>query len=321
MKVNYKGLLDMEFISEEASLATQFFKSVLESDKEVVAVPQPVINAPISTTEFLKQQEEHRRIMAEKERSISDLTNRLNQATTNYNNIKKQLEDTKINTKKEWERQDELDEAYVTIKNKTAEIINLQRKVEELKNQPNMYTSGMADALKSEGLISDEEHQKALNNITMGKGVNTYWDDFSTYVDNYVPCPILVTDFGKYSVVNCTPHPVTLSGKNGVITIGPSEVCTRLEMDQKEVELPGSDLPLVVESKGKLINVPMRQPRTLYVVSRIVFDVSVDREDFICPNTIKATKSNGQVVSVPTFICRKELIMKAEEEMELNGQK
>lgn len=316
MKVQFKSL-NMEFSHDEGILAGEFFEKVLEADNKL-QVPAPVTNIPYSNEEILKQQNEFKSQISEKERSIADLNNRLQQAVNNYNVTKTALEELKKkieSEKKEWERQDELNECYTKIKNQQAELNSALNKIKELENQPNVYSTGMADALKNGGLISEEDHQELINKVSMGKDVKTYWDDFSTYVDNYVESPLLVTDFGTYNVVNCTPHPVTLAGKTGTITIGPSEVCTRLEMNHQEVELEGSDLPLVVESKGKLINVPLRQPRTLYVVSRIVFDVSVDREDFICPNTIRANKVNGQVVSVPNFICRKELIMKAQEEM------
>ena len=316
MKVTFKEL-NMEFDHSEGTLAGEFFEKVLEADKRVnvgIEAVQPMI--PLSNEVVLKQQEQFKLSIQSKDKTIADLTNRLNQATSNYENTKEAYNKLKADTadKKDWERQDELDEAYVKIKNQQAEINSLMAKVKELETQPNMYSTGMADALKSGGLITEEEHEEAVNRASLGRKVTTYWDNFETYVDNFVPAPLLVTDFGTFNVVNCTPHPVTLAGKSGTITIGPSEVCTRLEMNHQEAELPGSDLSLVVESKGKLINVPMRQPRTLYVVSRIVFDVSIDREDFICPNTIRANKQNGQVVSVPNFICRKELILKAQEE-------
>ena len=329
MKVNYKEL-QMEFVENEGTLAGEFFSKVLEADRLLPAVPvksAEIKNFPFTEEEIYRQQNEHKNQIAEKDKTIADLQNRLAQATNNITKLKTEVNNLKVaqvqntapvvaNQKKDWERQEELEEAYTTIKNKTAEIISLQAKIKELENKPNEYSSAINDQLLKNGLITEKEHDQALDRVTMGRNVHTYWDEFTTYVDNYMPAPLLVTEFGTFNVVNCTPHNVTLqSGKSGTITISPSEICTRLEMDQKEVELEGSDLSLVVESKGKLINVPARAPKTLYIVSRIVFDVSVDREDFICPNVIKARKDGNQVISVPNFICRKELIIKSREEM------
>ncbi len=314
MKVNYKGL-EMEFQENEGSLAGGFFTQVLEAHQKIEK-PTEVNSTyyPYSNAEIIKQQNEFKMQLSEKDRTIADLTNRLNQATSNYSNIKAQYDTAKTeldNSKKDWERQDELDECYTTIKNKTEEIIHLQKRIKELETQPGCYSTGMADALKNGNVITEEEHQKLINNVTMGRPVTTYWDEFDAYIGNNVECPIEdIVDFGRYSVVNCTPHPVVLRMNNRLVTIPKSEVVTRIEFDHSDVELQGSDLPLVVENKGKLINVPFRNTRTLYIVSRIVFDVCVDREDFICPCVMRAERSNGQVTSVPSFVCRKELIEK-----------
>lgn len=315
MKVKFKEVLDIEFNNQEGEIASQFLDKIITAVNplETVTPAVPMQTIPLTNDEVLKQQERLKREISDKDYKIADLTNRLNQALGNYEAAKFKLEEANRKNS-EWERQEELDDAYVKIKNLQAEITRLNAKVKELELKPNEYSTGMSEALVKSGLMSDEERQKHIDDVTLGRGVSTYYDTFTTYVDNYVKSPMLLTDFGKFNVVNCTPHPVTLAGKSGTVTIGPSDVCTRLEMDHKEAELPGSDLPLVVEAKGKLINVPLREKGTLYIVSRIVFDVSIDREDFICPNTIRANKVNGSVVSVPNFICRKELITKSQEE-------
>lgn len=345
MKLDYKGL-NMDFNKDEGCIAidvlTKLFGDEFSntSKKETTSqITEETKNYPFSEEEFLKFQEQQKLTIQEKERTIKDLNNKLQQALSNYKTSKDinqkyidELELLKSNKANDvsanQEIMDKLRSEAITLRNenvskvnriaeletqlkqKLEEIANLERKVKELELKPNEYSSGMAAALAKADLISEEEHKKIEDNITMGRDVTSYWEDFETYVDSYASSPILVTEFGRFSVVNCTPHDVVINGPKGVCTISPSEVCTRLEMDQKDVELPDSDLPLVVESKGKLINVPVRKERTLYIVSRIVFDVSCDREDFICPNVIRAKRSGKNVESVPNFICRKSLIQK-----------
>lgn len=344
MKLGYKGL-DMDFNKEEGNIAIDVLTKLFgdefsnQSKKDVSPINEETKNFPFSEEEFLKYQEQQKELMDKKDWTIADLTNKLNQALSNYKASKEinmrqseELEVLRANHEgkvdanqaiidkmrseaieikaSNVEKTNKIDQLRTELKQKEDEIASLQRKIKELELKPNEYSSTMTAALVKANLIPEEEHKELENNIVMGRDVKTYWDDFETYVDSYSPSPILVTDFGKFSVVNCTPHDVVLEGSYGVITVPPSEVCTRLEMDHKDVQLDNSDVPLVVESKGKLINVPVRKDKTLYIVSRIVFDVSVDREDFICPNIMKAKRSGKTVQSVPNFICRKGLLEK-----------
>lgn len=330
MKVYHKGLT-IEVEEKELGIVDRIFEKLIYPVTNEVVPPVEKVIPPkvpsissvttpppadgyVTTDEVIKLQERLGKIIKQQDAEIASYKNKIKQISYNADEYRSLKEGRDANIEK---LENELKKLKTTSKdlkaataNKNLEIAALEAKIRELEANANSYSTAMADALKKNSLITKEEHDKAIENITMGRDVNTYWDNFTTDVVNYVPSPILVTDFGTYSVINCTPHVVVLSSKNGLITIGPSDVCTRLEMDQKDVVLEGSDLPLVVESKGKLINAPLRRPRTLYIVSRIVFDVSIDREDFICPNTIRATKSDGRVTSVPSFICRKELIVK-----------
>lgn len=310
MKVKFKDILDMEFTSEEGKLATEFYTKAVELEAKT-SLPTGI---PLTTEEFLKQQERHKTAINAKERTISDLLNRVNQLTDNNTVLKSTVESLKAKLEGS-DTKDELETAYETIRAKNDEIASLKAKIRELENKPGEYSTGMADALKNSNLITPEEHEEAINRVSMGRDINLYWNEFETYAENYVDCPVLVTDFGRFNVVNMTPHPVTLTGvEGGTLVIGPSDHVTRIEMDQQPVKLDNSDLPLVVEAKGKFTNMPIRRKNTLYIVSRIVFDAATDREDFICPNVMKATRNQNNVVtSIPSFICRKKLIERGEE--------
>lgn len=309
MKVRFKGILDMEFTKDESLLATEFYTKAVELEKESLT-PSGI---PLTNEEYVKLVNKHKLDVDGKDKIIADLKNANNQISANNETLKETIRGLKSKN-----NEDKLLEAFDSIRAKNEEIASLKARIRELETKPGEYSTGMASALYDKGLISEKEHQDLVDRASMGRDVHTYWDEFETYVDNFVESPMLVTDFGKFNVVNCTPHPVTINGiAGGQEVIGPSEVITRLEFDHKPVSLNGSDLPLVVEAKGTLINVPMRKKNTLYIVSRIVFDVANDREDFICPNVMRAQRSNGVVVSVPSFICRKSLIKKVEEKGEI----
>lgn len=249
--------------------------------------------------------------------------NEYNNLKSNYGNLQKKCDDLleKLNTITEETKDDAetiasqkeiIKDLSSNIKSLKDEIAILERRVN--KPAPGEYST-LATALKDSGNITEEEFNEAVTNCSMGRDVKSYWDDMVTEVDNYVDSPMLVTDFGKINVVNCTPHPVVLSGfKGGPLVIGPSDVVTRLQLTREVAHIEGTDLPLVTESKGRLVYVPRRKKNTLYIVSRIVFDVAVDREDFICSNIMDAERgTNGGVTSVPSFICRKSLYKVMEE--------
>lgn len=305
MKIQIKDLLTVEMENDNAGLVTELCGMMSGQLGLQSFTPQPPM-----TDEYIKSINKLNDSIEIKDKMITDLKLANEKLNANIEALKLELDEAKKKLLTGDKDPKKIKPLLDTISGQKDEIASLRLKIQELQNKPGEYSS-VASALAKQGLISEEEHNDALTRAAFGREVKTHYNELETNVSSYVDSPLLVTDFGKFSVVNCTPHPVNLNGPCGNIVIGPSDVVTRLEFDHKPADIDGTDLPLVVEAKGNLLSVPVRKKNTLYIVSRIVFDVAVDREDFICPNVMKAQRSsNGQVVSVPSFICKRALINK-----------
>lgn len=119
----------------------------------------------------------------------------------------------------------------------------------------------------------------------------------------YIDGPYVGYEFGRFTLVNCTKHPVTILTKDGdVVTLPSSGINTRIVFNFEEVEEEGCQF--AKERKMNVIECPKSHPYHLFIVSRIVFDAIPERLDFIVPNTVQAQREGGQVVSVSNFIVR-----------------
>ena len=121
--------------------------------------------------------------------------------------------------------------------------------------------------------------------------------------NKYVCPPYIGYEFGRFTLVNCTKHPVTLLTKEGdIVSLPSSGINTRIIFNFEEVEEKGC--LFAKERKLSMTECPEPQPGHLFIVSRIVYDACPDRLDFIVPNTVQAQRDGGSVVSVSNFIVR-----------------
>lgn len=121
--------------------------------------------------------------------------------------------------------------------------------------------------------------------------------------NKYIDGPYVGYEFGRFTLVNCTKHPVTLLTKEGeVITLPSSGLNTRIIFNFEDVE--EKDCLFAKERRLSMTDCPRPTPYHLFIVSRIVYDACPERTDFIVPNTVQAQRDNGSVVSVSNFIVR-----------------
>lgn len=121
--------------------------------------------------------------------------------------------------------------------------------------------------------------------------------------NKYVAGPYVGYEFGRFTLVNCTKHPVTLLTKEGdVISLPSSGLNTRIIFNFEDVNEEGC--LFAKERKMSMTECPEPTPYHLFIVSRIVYDACPERTDFIVPNTVQAQRNNGSVVSVSNFIVR-----------------
>lgn len=87
--------------------------------------------------------------------------------------------------------------------------------------------------------------------------------------------------------VNCTPHPITLLGADGVVlfTLPKGEVAPRLSQSTKEVEVV-EGISITETSFGDTQDLPDTQEGVLLIVSRLVLSGNPDRKDLVVPNEL-----------------------------------
>lgn len=104
-------------------------------------------------------------------------------------------------------------------------------------------------------------------------------------------------------VVNCTPHVITLIGKDGEsTTFAPSGLVPRVAVTLEPVDGP---LPMVRTHYGAVDGLPRPSPNTLYIVSNVVLAaLSGSRPDVIAPDTGPQSAIRdeaGQIIGVRNF--------------------
>ena len=83
------------------------------------------------------------------------------------------------------------------------------------------------------------------------------------------------------TIVNCTPHRITFLGNDGgvILELEPSGICPRCRMT-RESHSHINGIPVNVTVVGELEGLPERKRNTIYIVSRIVAEAAIDRDDF-----------------------------------------
>ena len=107
------------------------------------------------------------------------------------------------------------------------------------------------------------------------------------------------------TIVNLTPHAITLNTGVGVITFPPSGAVARVSSTSTdntlETVLHGvrTTIKQVVVEYGDIENLPDPSEDVLYLVSGMVFD-RTDRSDVVAPDTGPTAERNeaGHIVSV-----------------------
>ena len=158
-----------------------------------------------------------------------------------------------------------------------------------------------------EELCNLKELNSSLNNSNESLAASSFRSNVDLRKMEYYDGVLREVPFGKISLVNCTAHPVLFQGSDGIVeSIDSSGCVTRVEYEHNLGNTRDyNGINLVNELITGVINIPQPKENTLYIVSRIVYDTLYDREDLICPNSIKASRTDsGSVAYVPSFISR-----------------
>jgi len=102
-------------------------------------------------------------------------------------------------------------------------------------------------------------------------------------------------------MINCTPHNINVVKGSEVITIEPSGIIPRVEMETKTSSpIDGFEVE-TLETKG-VEGLPAPKEDTVYICSAMVAQAA-KRGDVIAPNTNKAERNEkGHIISVPGFV-------------------
>lgn len=120
--------------------------------------------------------------------------------------------------------------------------------------------------------------------------------------------------FNGYSwedVCNCTSNPISVwaeiepgQGEQEIMTIDPSGICPRVAI-QEEEHPKQDDYPFVVvrQTTGEIEGLP-EPDGSLFIVSRMILNAAVDRQDLICPDTGETCirDNKGNILGVTQFV-------------------
>lgn len=105
----------------------------------------------------------------------------------------------------------------------------------------------------------------------------------------------------KTKIINLTPHPIVL---NGGRVIQPSGTVARVSATYvPDGSIDG--IPVSKQAFGNIVDLPMQQPDTFYIVSAVVLAAAkaAGRTDVVAPDTGNAVRNDaGHIVSVPGFV-------------------
>ena len=90
------------------------------------------------------------------------------------------------------------------------------------------------------------------------------------------------------TLLNLTPHPLTLVGENGTLEVPPSGQVARLAVTRTAlapVEVDGVTLPVSRSTLGDIVGLPAPEPGVLLVVSALVAEAA-GRADVMSPGEL-----------------------------------
>lgn len=105
------------------------------------------------------------------------------------------------------------------------------------------------------------------------------------------------------TILNYTPHPVTVQTSEGKKTYPPTGEVPRVNFEESSAgEIDG--VPLKVRKPGKATGLPPKKPGTYYIVSSLILSAVPDREDLIAPDTGKSAlrDESGRIQAVKGFV-------------------
>jgi hypothetical protein len=90
------------------------------------------------------------------------------------------------------------------------------------------------------------------------------------------------------SLLNLTPHPLTLRGENGTLEVPPSGQIARLAVTRTAcapVTVDGVTLPITRPTMGDIVGLPAPEPGVILVVSALVAEAA-GRGDVMSPGEL-----------------------------------
>lgn len=107
-------------------------------------------------------------------------------------------------------------------------------------------------------------------------------------------------------LVNLTGHELRLTDGSTIVVL-PSQGRARVVSKSREMGLVELSefkrgLPIVALSEQEIVNLPLPEADTIFVVSGIVASAASDRDDVVAPGRILRDSENGRVVGCQGFV-------------------
>ena len=104
-------------------------------------------------------------------------------------------------------------------------------------------------------------------------------------------------------IVNLTPHNVNIINEDGSIrTIKASGTVARCAQSTQVVDTI-DNIPITTTNFGDVVDLPLPQADTMFIVSRLVLTACSDRNDLLVPNDF-VRDDNGNIIGCKSLAMR-----------------
>ena len=104
-------------------------------------------------------------------------------------------------------------------------------------------------------------------------------------------------------IVNLTPHNVNIINEDGSIrTIKASGTVARCTQSTQVVDTI-DNIPITTTNFGDVVDLPLPQADTMFIVSRLVLTACSDRDDLLVPNDF-VRDDNGNIIGCKSLAMR-----------------
>lgn len=104
------------------------------------------------------------------------------------------------------------------------------------------------------------------------------------------------------SIINLTPHDVTLVGDDGSLSVFPRTGVVARLTETTILDRMFAGVPFVKTRYGDVVDLPEEKSMTVYIVSALIRTAMSHRRDLVSPGAL-VRDTDGKIIGCREFIC------------------